>query len=268
MINFNASLSYLRWLLLAGFGLVSLPSAYLFGLTLPLGGGLSMMLDLTFFSTEIFKFTLFLAGLAAITRPVFGFALSVLFDEEPVKNAVSNGSRYILKGAVILVGLVLPAISLVMVVLGGNLLWSFTSSVMFILCFCMMFYSASTKTAPLGKNFLLGYFRASMDLKRYLADPALLVSNVSMLMALALTSGYHRTISLAVSDAYCVRTGSDIVHGALVARTDVGLILANNVKDRWVPFTLPTGLAAVYSDVFVFVYDDEIRSVSKECGSF
>lgn len=210
-----------------------------------------------------------MAGLSALTRPVFGFALSVFFDGESVKKAdsVSTVWRYVLKGAMILVCLVLPVLSLVTVVLGGDLLFSYTSSVMFILCFCMMFYSASTKTVPLGKNFLLVYFRASIDLKRYLTDPALLVANVSMLMALALTSGYHRTISLAVSDAYCVRTTSDVIHGALVARTDVGLILAKNVKDRWVPFTLPTGLAAVYSDVFIFVYDDEIRSVSKECSN-
>lgn len=224
-----------------------------------------MMLDLSFFSTEVFKFVLFLAGISALTRPFFGFVFSVILDESTEKEATVPISRFqsMIRVFLLLGFIAVPFVSLVISVFGVALSVSFLSAFSLSAIISLFFYVAGKKAVMADGTGFLDYLRASVNPKSYLSNPALLAANASLVLMFALASGYYRTLSLALSETYCVETLSGPIEGALVARTDDGLILAKDVEGRWTPFTLPAGLAVIYSDVFIFVYADDIRLIAK-----
>lgn len=59
----------------AALAAVSIPSAFMFGLALPMRMGLDSLLDSTFFSAEFFRFSLLVIGVSALMRPLAVFAL-------------------------------------------------------------------------------------------------------------------------------------------------------------------------------------------------
>ncbi|MCZ8133760.1 MAG: hypothetical protein O9248_01845 [Rhodobacteraceae bacterium] len=259
-----------RWLLFGAFGLVSIPSAYLFGLTVPMGGGMAIFLDLTFYSTEAFKLLLFLAGFSAFLRPLLLVMVASSSDSQVTKDVASDSKYWRVATGFVKVGLffLLPILSLLSVIFGFQLSISFLMTLSMPILICLSFYSAFAGVPLRTFGDFFRFIQKSTDLKNYIADPLLFFANVTMAMVIALAGGYYRTFSLAVADTFCVMTKNGTIQAAPVARTDAGMVFAQNVEGRWMPIAFPISVALVQSDIFVFIYNSEIQAMSMKCDAF
>lgn len=254
------------------FAILSIPSAYMAGLTIPLGSGIASLLDATFFSGEILKFTMLAVFLSAIARP---YLLMVQSGYALMKG--SNNGLVRVGGKLFFLLMNLAAFSFVFsFFVHFSLLPNFLISMLAYLAvstliFVWVSYTAteSQHTEQGAKKKLVNhareYFAQSVHIKSYWDSPALLILNFSVLILTVSSFGFVRTLTLEIGHRYCIITEEGKIRVGIIGRTDEGLILAISSGGLYENEALAE--ASRGPTLVHFLSMDQIKSIHWDCAS-
>lgn len=179
----------------------------MFGLSIPMRMGLDSVLDQTFFSAELFRFSLLVIGVSAFIRPMASFSPRSL--NVPTKTigekAIDLWAKRFTFAASWTFAIFVSAVA-VGFFLDRALIFPFFLFLWLYIPVTIFFYS-SLKWGFGPRNEFLGmrdYLERSLQWKSYLSDQVLLMANLSLILASTATFGYLRTITLSLSHQYCI----------------------------------------------------------------
>lgn len=249
-------------LLSAIISLLSFPTAYAFGLTFPfLGSGVSIFVDADFISGEVSRLLLCAIGFIAIHRVALNISAEWLVSAHKW-SAEKGAVRW--RRRVFFLFVTVSAVPLIatgaLLFLDRSVIWGFIVSSAILLIFtcavCQMALGELAEHQEITAQSLLHLFW----------DPRLNQGIVAILLILAVNLGYHRVISLSVSDKVCVITREGNLRVSLIGSTQRGILVSDAESEDWIAFTLPLGIAVIRHSVFAYISHDSIVAVDHACG--
>lgn len=223
------------------FATFSIPSAFMFGLGMPLGKGFVSLLDATFYASEIFRFLLAIGFVGAVVRPVLLARSYAKETFDQVDSVASSGkdwaSRFISILGVSFIFLMVATRLIDVRIMPELLIFSLFISFFFTM-FSLFLVGPERNTARFSNDeqlygYLVEPWRRIGSLTYLWQNSAVLVLLLCLTLLSATYLGNFRMKSLLIGEKYCIVSGADLIDAAIVGKTDDGILFATHEVGDW-----------------------------------
>lgn len=272
---YNQVMTKTQQVLFVFFAVLSVPSAYMFGLSVRLGRGIASLLDTTFYTGEIFRFGLVVVFLSALFRP-----LHVLLQ---TTSPLINSPEFVRDQHPVWVWtlrLVLVAGTIMFIFLGTN--WFIDSKLLprfmlkifiYFLVFSTTFILLSMVTVlPIESDwqekkrsllpFTRQYLSDSLNWKKYWSNPLMLLFNFSFVLLTVVLFGTYRMLTIIDGHPYCVVTAMGNISASIIGKTDEGIVVATANRDVMSLYKANRDYESIH-----FLSKSQVLSVHWDCAS-